>query len=193
MKYLAILVLLLASTCCAQTLTISDQLPPPVKYPAEVYTMTDAEFFQWATDYNVEQLKAWKQKKSAIKEPEFIYGEESTTTGKESDNFSDRGDDYYDRPCAGRQGFGNYWERYDHSLLGSGNYYDRSSRDSGNYYDRSSRDSGNYYDRYDRAPRGRYDGSYSQSTVTLQRRWPNPWYVLPGPMNIVNPYCRPSR
>ena len=176
MKYcLVCVLLLLASTCCAQTLIISDQLPPPVKYPAEVYTMTDAEFFQWATGYNAEQLKDWKKKKSEIKEPEFIYGEGSTTTGKESENFSDRGDNYYDRPCAGR-GFGNYYDRYDRSLLGSGNYYDHPSD--------------NYYSR---APRGRYDGSYSQSTVTLQRRWPNPWYVLPGPMNIVNPYCRPTR
>ena len=36
-----ILMLLLAAPCYGQ-IVVSDQLPPPVKYPAEVYKMSDA-------------------------------------------------------------------------------------------------------------------------------------------------------
>jgi len=69
-------VLAFASVCSAQ-ITVSDRLPPPVKYPAEVYTMTDAQFYEWATKYNQAQLDAWDKRKAAIKEPEFIHGSES--------------------------------------------------------------------------------------------------------------------
>ncbi len=43
-------------TMCADSaeplrITISDPLPPTI-YPAKVCSMTDAEFFEWATDQN---------------------------------------------------------------------------------------------------------------------------------------------
>ena len=45
----------------ALSITISDQLPPPVKYPVKCYKMTDAEFFVWATAYNQGQVEDWKR------------------------------------------------------------------------------------------------------------------------------------
>ena len=58
----------------ALSITISDQLPPPVKYPVKCYKMTDAEFFVWATAYNEGQVEDWKRRWEAITEPEYFSG-----------------------------------------------------------------------------------------------------------------------
>lgn len=43
-------------------LTISEPLPlPPTPYPSEVYSMTDAEFFKWATDQNDKARAEWDE------------------------------------------------------------------------------------------------------------------------------------
>ena len=43
-------------------ITISEPLPPqPTSYPSEVYSMTDAEFFKWATDQNIEARTEWEK------------------------------------------------------------------------------------------------------------------------------------
>ena len=39
-------------------ITISEPLPP-TPYPSEVYSMADAEFFQWATDQNDKARAEW--------------------------------------------------------------------------------------------------------------------------------------
>jgi hypothetical protein len=77
--YLMMCVLLLASAGQAQV-TTSDRLPPPVSYPPEVYRMTDAQFFEWATERNKGALDDWQRRKAAIKEPEYISGSESVVT-----------------------------------------------------------------------------------------------------------------
>jgi hypothetical protein len=74
------LVVLVATTCSAQ-ITVSDQLPMPVKYPAEVAKMTDAEFYVWATQQNAAAVSAWKAKKAALTEPEYLDGTEKTEHG----------------------------------------------------------------------------------------------------------------
>ena len=54
---------------------------------------------------------------------------------------------------------------------------------------------GRNLNRYDRSgfDRPRYQSGFSnQTSVTIPRRWPNPAYDGPGPLTIVNPYCRPT-
>ena len=77
MKLTLICFLLLASVCQAQVLIISDQLPPPVKYPAKVAAMTDDEFFQWATKVNKKQVVALEKRAAKLNEPKFIEGWET--------------------------------------------------------------------------------------------------------------------
>jgi len=72
--------LFVATACQAQVIRVSDQVPMPAKYPAEVYSMTDAEFFTWATLENQTQREDWNKRKAAIKEPEYINGTETTTS-----------------------------------------------------------------------------------------------------------------
>ena len=140
---LTLAMLLVVSTCSAQII-VSDQLPPPVKYPPKVYTMTDAEFFKWATKYNKAQLKKWNKQKAALTEPEYIDGAETSITG---DYFGG----YYGRPYFGYGGYG-------YGGYGYGGY-----------------------------------GGYLEQTVTFPRRWPNPRYVSPAPLTLVNPYVRPTK
>jgi inhibitor of cysteine peptidase len=48
--------------CEGAELHISAPLPPqPKPYPAEVYTMTDAEFFKWATEENTKARAEWEE------------------------------------------------------------------------------------------------------------------------------------
>jgi hypothetical protein len=153
-KYVLILVLLLFATACpAQIIvSVSDQVPPPVKYPPEVYKMTDAEFFKWATEYNKAQADDWKKRKSEIQEPEFLTGTETVTTTE----------------------YGGSYGRLSYGYGYGGGYFARSSYGCGSRYG------------------GSFDGSSVQRTGTYPWRRPNPAYVGPGPLVIVNPYVRPK-
>ncbi len=66
---------LTASTLFADDLkiTVSDQLPMPIVYPAECYKMTPAEFFQWATKLNV-KLKKESDERSTHTPSPYIEG-----------------------------------------------------------------------------------------------------------------------
>ena len=136
-----ILMLLLAAPCYGQ-IVVSDQLPPPVKYPAEVYRMSDAQFFQWATEFNAKQVADLEVKRAKITESEWLEGSETVTN-----------QDFF-------------------TVGNRGNF---------NGYGRS-----NFY-----RPNYQY-GFSNESSVTIPRRWPNPAYSGPGPLIIVNPYCRPT-
>jgi len=130
---LTVVLFLIPASCLAQVI-VSDQLPPPVVYPAEVYRMSDAQFHEWATRFNQRQQADWEKRTAAIQEPEWIEGTETVT----------------ERDFAGyRPG---YW-----------------------------------YGGY-----GGYIGTATQRTVTQPWRRPNPDYVNPGPLVIVNPFCRPQ-
>lgn len=120
--------IVLAVMCVGQ-ITVSDP-GPSVKYPVEVYSMTDDQFFQWATKFNVKQRADLEERR--VTEPQYITGTETSTTGRWS----------------GRTG-------------------------------------------------GRraaiFNVTGNQRTVTYQQRWLNPQYSGPGPLTIVNPYCKPSK
>lgn len=134
MKYVLALIVLLCASICPAQIIVSDQLPP-MKYPAAVYKMTNAEFFEWASAYNLAQLEDWKKRKAAIAEPEYLTGSETVTT------------------CEYNYGYFARSPRYGH---------------------------------------GGYGGhGVPVQQVTYPRRWPNPFYVGPGPLVIVNPYVRP--
>ncbi len=143
MKCIAILLALLAAPCYAQRITVSDRLPPPVKYPAEVFKMTDAEFFAWASDFNKREREAVEERRAKITEKEWIEGTESSTNSSHLD-----------------YSYGGY------SYNGYGN---------------------DYYN-----PATQY-GRSSATTIEFPRRWKNPYYNGPGPLTIVNPYCRPTK
>jgi len=96
MRFVLTLVVLAFASVCSAQITVSDRLPPPVKYPAEVYTMTDAQFYEWATRYNQAQLDAWDKRKAEIKEPEFIDGVESVDE-TEYTGYGHRSDLYFSR------------------------------------------------------------------------------------------------
>ena len=141
MKCIAVLVLLLGTAPCYGQITVSDRLPPPVKYPAEVFKMSDAEFFTWATDFNSRERAAVEGRRAKLVEKEWIEGTETRTTT---------------------------------------NYLDYQ----GNYGGCGYSSCGNYSPNY---------GSSSQTTVQYPKRWKNPLYTGPGPLTIVNPYCRPAK
>ena len=106
MRLFAVFVLLCsASLCTAEppaattpakefnvlSITISDRLPPPVKYPAKCYKLTDAEFFVWATAYNKGQVEDWKRRRAAITEPEYIGGTVTIHSGEYSNGVREGG------------------------------------------------------------------------------------------------------
>ena len=65
---------LLATQCFAgDRVIVSDQVPPPVTYSAEVYSMTDAEFQVWANDFNRRQEAALEVRRLKM-EPRYIFG-----------------------------------------------------------------------------------------------------------------------
>ena len=144
---LSCVLLLCAVTCQAQVLIVSDQVPPPVNYPPEVYGMTDAEFAKWAADYNKQQVAGMKERLKNLAEPKYIYGEETNATL----DFAG-----YGSPMNFGGGFGG---RND-----------------------------SYYIRPDT-----YLGAASRHSVSYPRRWLNINYVGPGPLNVVNPFVRPTQ
>jgi hypothetical protein len=146
MKCLVIL-LALAAPCYAQHITVSNQVPPPVKYPAEVYKMSDADFFKWASDFNKKQVDDVEVRRAKITEDKWITGEatRSSESHVEYNAYSGYGYNYSCGPYGCNDSAG-----------------------------------------------ARY-GSSSQTTTTYPVRWPNPVYHGPGPLTIVNPYCRPTK
>ena len=165
MRPLAVLALLLFASLCVAgppaarakvrefkvlSITISDKLPPPVKYPAECYKMTDAEFFNWATAFNKGQVEDWKRRKTALPEPEYIGGTVTIRSREHSEGVKEGG---YPPIYVGGNGYG----------YGSGSVY-----------------GGDTY------------GSETQQTTSYGTRYRNPYYVSPGPLTIINPYCRPT-
>ena len=138
--------LLLLVVLCFGQVTISDRLPPPVKYPAAVYDMTDDQFFQWATEFNVKQEADLEKRREKMTEPQYLFGMETVT----------------DQNWDGNHGSQVY--------TGYDSYGPYSQHIGGDYY-----------------------GNANRSTVTYPRRWHNPYYTGPGPLVIVNPYCRPSK
>jgi len=94
---LMLVVLLAAAVSCQARISVSDQLPPPVKYPAEVYKMTDAEFYNWAVKFNQAQANDWKKRKAEIKEPEYLTGEEEVTTREYSGSYGPSYGGYFAR------------------------------------------------------------------------------------------------
>jgi hypothetical protein len=139
------------ATAATSHLTVTDTLPMPAKYPASTYTMTDKEFFQWATEFNGGQVADWEKRKAAIKEPEYIRGTETIVSGSS------------EGPGAGGSGLTT-------PAPLPGSQMDPYSGSDG--YSRTS--------------------SFAQRSLTVERRWPNPYYVGPGPLTIVNPYCPPA-
>jgi hypothetical protein len=135
MKTLLVLLLLVTAPCFGQV-TISDQLPPPVTYPVEVHGMTDAQFFQWATEFNKKQEVDLEKRREKLPEPQHIFGTETITERN--------------------------WNGYNGRVYGYGRF-----------------NSGDYY------------GNGNQRTATYTRRWLNSYYTGPGPLVIVNPYCKP--
>ncbi len=144
-----VIVLALAAPCYAQHITVSDQVPPPVKYPAEVYRMSDAEFFKWASDFNKKQEAEVEARRAKITEDKWITGSESRISASHYD-YSTGGSNYGYGYCGyGCNGYGcNSAVQY---------------------------------------------GTSSQTTTEYPVRWPNPAYYGPGPLTIVNPYCRPTK
>ncbi len=127
MKYLfAIIMFFMAQTTFGQ-IVVSDQVPMPIKYPAEVYKMTDAEFFNWATELNKKQVADVEARRKSISEGRYNYG----TQFREE---------------------------------GSLNVY-----------------------------RSNNSRTYIRQETVYPMQWSNPNYVGPGPLTIVNPYCRPTR
>jgi len=114
---------------CLGQVTIS----APVTYPVEVYNMTDAQFFQWATEYNTVQKVELEKRPQT--EPQYLFGDGLVT----------------DQSWSGRNDNG-FWR-----------------------------------------PAGDYYGSSNQQTTMYQRRWHNPYYTGPGPLVIVNPFCKPVK
>ena len=167
MRCVAILIVWLFASVCSAQVIVSDDVPPPVKYPSKVYMMTDAEYREWATRYNKTQLKKWKKEKSAIKEPEYLNGTETDITGGYSGNLYPWGSGY----GSGYFGSGYFGSGY----FGSGYFGSGYGLGHGLGYGSS------------------FDGTYSQQTVKFPRRWPNPWHVPPAPVRIVNPYVRPTK
>ncbi len=84
MKCIVVLLALIAAPCYGQ-IKVSDRLPPPVKYPAEVYKMSDADFFAWATDFNKRERAALEERRAKITEKEWIEGRESDTDSSYAD------------------------------------------------------------------------------------------------------------
>ena len=84
-------------------ITVSDRLPLPVKYPAAVYDMTDAQFAQWAIGFNKMQDADLEKRRVKMTEPQYITGMETTREnhwyGNSDQIFSDYGNwstgDYY--------------------------------------------------------------------------------------------------
>jgi len=109
---------------CVGQVAVSDQLPPPVKYPVEVNTMADAQFFYWATEFNKRQEADLERRREKMTEPQYFFGTET-----------------------------------EYNWNGYSDWY-----------------------------RGNYSGN--RRTMTYPRRWHNPYYTGPGPLVIVNPYCR---
>jgi hypothetical protein len=105
-------------------IVVSDQIPIPVKYPASVYQMTDAQFYDWAVSLN---LKA-KESLSKDYEPQWLQGSGTDT------NISGYNNGFYNS--------GQYW--------------------------------------------------HSRQSQTYPRYYLNPNYIGPGPLIIINPYCRPT-
>jgi len=128
MKYLFTVVLcLMAQTCMGQKITVSDQVPMPVRYPAAIYQMSDEEFFDWAVNFNQKQKAAVETRRARLVEEQRIYG---------------------------------YQTQREHSY--------------------------NYY-------RSGESGDATQRTTVYPVQRPNPYYTGPGPLIIVNPYCRPTK
>ncbi len=146
-----VIVLALAAPCYAQHITVSDQVPPPVKYPAEVYRMSDAEFFKWASDFNKKQEAEVEARRAKITEDKWINGTETRTSSSYSN--------FVSGAYGGYGGYGGY----NYSCSG----YDCNG--------------------------GAQYGASSQTTTEYPVRWPNPAYYGPGPLTIVNPYCRPTK
>jgi hypothetical protein len=156
-----VIVLALAAPCYAQHITVSDQVPPPVKYPAEVYKMSDAQFFEWASNFNKKQVADVEVRRAKITEDKWITGER--TTSSESHVEYNRFGSYNGYGC---NGYSNRFAACNSYNYGCDSY---GSGDTGQY------------------------GSSSQETTTYPVRWPNPAYHGPGPLTIVNPYCRPTK
>jgi hypothetical protein len=70
MKYLIMLLALVTSAFDKPK--VDNQLP--IKYPAEVYKMSDAEFFKWATDFNKKQVTDLETRRANITEDKWING-----------------------------------------------------------------------------------------------------------------------
>lgn len=124
--------LLMLVILCVGQITVSDSLPPPVKYPIDVNVMTDAQFFQWATEFNKLQEAGLEKRREQMTEPQYVSGTET---------------------------------RAEHTWSGSDN---RTYNRGGDYY-----------------------GSHNGHSTTYERRWLNPLYTGPGPLVIVNPFCKP--
>ena len=97
--------------CLFTQITVSDQIPPPVHYPRSVYNMTAPEFYKWATNFNLEQVK----KLPTVYAPRWLNGTE-TNTNMSIETYGDIGN----RGCGG---YGNYrgnggYLGYGYSLMG---------------------------------------------------------------------------
>jgi hypothetical protein len=72
---LSLIVLLGASIVSAAEfkITVSENLPPPVTYTDKVKAMSDADYFAWATSFNLEQ-KRLSEERSRNGEPRTVSG-----------------------------------------------------------------------------------------------------------------------
>lgn len=85
-----VIVLALAAPCYAQHITVSDQVPPPAKYPAEVYKMSNADFIKWAADFNKKQVADVEVRRAKITEDKWVTGQ-VTRTNESHTEYGDYG------------------------------------------------------------------------------------------------------
>jgi hypothetical protein len=88
--------------CLFTQITISDQIPPPVHYPRSVYAMTIPEYYQWATNFNLEQVK----KLPKVYAPKWLNSTE-TDIGSTVETYGNNGGCGYGNYC-GQGGYMGY-------------------------------------------------------------------------------------
>jgi hypothetical protein len=87
---------LLALPCNGAELVISDPIPAlPLKYPPEVYTMTDGEFYTWATEQNAKARAEWDEWYETA-EPRWLSYDATDYERHHNRSQKGRGISYYD-------------------------------------------------------------------------------------------------
>lgn len=88
-------------------ITVSDNIPMPTVYPPEVYNMTPAEFFKWATDQNEKARIEWDEWFKTAPPRWTTYDEENFNSWR-NEPYSG----YYTRADAYGYRAGSYGERH---------------------------------------------------------------------------------